>query len=219
VWENGFAFTAWGWGGGIVVSSSGGAEVSGNTVAWNSDGIIVLSQSRSGAPNATNNKVHDNVVAIAPQPGDGSDKMAVAWLQDWSGILFNAGTGNTGSNNRYWLSVGEPQWARFGWNGPISTLASFNATPGGTGGVYLSAAALATVLADAGVPGIAKPHLDPARTVPRVGAHRLVARHESGRGLPLRRRPRMPCLLHASQSPVDAASPVGDHASRHAQRR
>jgi nitrous oxidase accessory protein NosD len=158
VWENGWAFTSWGWGGGIVVSSSGGADVSGNTVAWNADGIVVISQSRSGAPAVTGNHVHDNVVAIAPQPGDGSDKMAVAWLQDWSGSLFVAASNNTGSGNDYWGSVAEPQWARFDWNGAISTLSSFNATPGEEGAAYLTTSGLSQALVNAGVPTSAKAH-------------------------------------------------------------
>jgi hypothetical protein len=157
VWENGWSFTAWGWGGGIVVSSSGGADVSGNTVAWNADGIVVLSQNRSGSPSATNNHVRNNVVAIAPQPGDSSDKMAVAWLEDWSGHLFSSGT-NSGSGNEYWASVAEPQWARFGWNGAISTLSSFNSTPGEAGATYLSASGLSSALSNAGVPTSPRAH-------------------------------------------------------------
>jgi parallel beta-helix repeat protein len=158
VWENGWAFTSWGWGGGIVVSSSGGADVRGNTVAWNADGIIVLSQSRSGAPAVTGNTVRDNVVALAPQPGDGSDKMAVAWLQDWSGPLYNAASANTGTGNDYWVSVAEPQWSRYGWNGALSTLTSFNSTPGEEGGVYLSPSVLSTALSNAGVPASPRAH-------------------------------------------------------------
>ena len=157
VWENGWAFTSWGWGGGIVVSSSSGADVTGNTLAWNADGIAVISQNRAGSPAATNNRVRDNVVAMAPQPGDGSDKMAVAWLQDWSGVLFSSTT-NVGSGNDYWASVAEPQWARFGWNGAISTLTSFNATPGEEGGAYLTPSALSADLANAGIPASPQAH-------------------------------------------------------------
>jgi parallel beta-helix repeat protein len=158
VWENGWAFTSWGWGGGIVVSSSGTTDVANNTVAWNADGIIVISQSRSGSPTVAGNHVHDNVVAIAPEPSDGSDKMAVAWLQDWSGVMYAAGSNNTGSGNDYWASVPEPQWARFGWNGAISSLSSFNATPGEDNGLYLASSGLSSDLANAGVPASPKAH-------------------------------------------------------------
>lgn len=158
VWENGWGFTGWGWGGGIVISSSAGADVRGNTVAWNADGIIVLSQSRSDSPLVTGNRIQDNVVAIAPQPGDTSDKMAVAWLQDWSGPLYTASSNNSGSGNDYWASVAEPQWARYVWNGAISTLTSFNATPGEEGGVYLTPSVLAANLANAGIPASPRAH-------------------------------------------------------------
>ena len=156
VWENGFEFTAWGWGGGIVVSSSGTTSVAGNVVAWNADGIIVISQNRAGSPAVKGVTVRDNTVALAPQAVDGSDKMAIEWLQDWSGVMFDAASANTGSGDDYWVSVGEPQWAQFGWNGPISTLAAFNGTPGEEGGIYLTSAALSTTLATAGIPGTAK---------------------------------------------------------------
>jgi parallel beta-helix repeat protein len=158
VWENGFGFPAWGWGGGIVLSSSGTTDVAANTVAWNADGIIVISQSRSGSPTVAGNHVHDNVVAMAPQPSDSSDKMAVAWLQDWSGVMYAAGSNNTGSGGDYWASVAEPQWARFGWNGAISSLSSFNATPGEESGVYLTSSALSSALSNAGMPTSPKSH-------------------------------------------------------------
>jgi len=152
VWENGWSFPAWGWGGGIVISSSAGAEVARNLVAWNADGIVVLSQSRPDAPAVTGNSVHDNTIALAPQAGDGSDKMALAWLQDWNGSLFNDSAGNRGASNRYWVSVPEPQWARFGWKGALSTVSSFNSTPGEEGGLYISDTTLINVLGGAGMP-------------------------------------------------------------------
>jgi parallel beta-helix repeat protein len=152
VWENGWAFTSWGWGGGIVVSSSGTTDVANNTVAWNADGVVVISQSRSGSPTVAGNHVHDNVVAIAPQPGDSSDKMAVAWLQDWSGVMYAAGSNNTGFGNDYWASVPEPQWARFNWNGAISSLSTFNTTPGEDNGAYLTSTVLLSDLSNAGMP-------------------------------------------------------------------
>src|SRR4029077_13310617 len=39
VWGNGWGFASWAWGAGILISSSGGAVVSNNLVAWNADGI------------------------------------------------------------------------------------------------------------------------------------------------------------------------------------
>jgi parallel beta-helix repeat protein len=158
VWENGWAFTTWGWGAGITISSSADTEVAGNIVAWNADGIAVLSQSRSDAPAVTGNNVHDNTIALAPQPGDGSDKIALGFLQDWSGSLFTASANNRGSGNDYWVSTAEPQWSRFGWNGAHSTLAAFNGTPGEEGGVYLGSSAMSQVLSSAGVPTAPRAH-------------------------------------------------------------
>ena len=47
-WANGFGRygAVWGWGAGILVSSSKAAEVWDNTVAWNYAGISVISQDR-----------------------------------------------------------------------------------------------------------------------------------------------------------------------------
>ena len=50
VWENGWAKTGWGWGAGILVSSSSGVTVDSNVLAWNADGIVVVSQDREDAP-------------------------------------------------------------------------------------------------------------------------------------------------------------------------
>jgi parallel beta-helix repeat protein len=154
VWNNGWSFTAWGWGAGIRVSSSRNAEVRNNTVAWNADGISVISQNRSDQPpgGIVNDYVHDNTIVMAPKSTDTSDKMALAWLQDWSGVLFNASSNNRGANNKYWVSTPEPQWARFNWNGGISTLSTFNATPGEEGGTYLTTAQKDSALSAVGIP-------------------------------------------------------------------
>jgi hypothetical protein len=165
VWENGWSFTAWGWGGGIVVSSSAGADVSGNTVAWNADGIVVLSQNRAGSPAATNNHVHNNVVAIAPQPGDGDDAYAIAWLADWSSPMFDADAGNAGADNEVGL-VDVRSDRPFGWSGQdLADPAIFAQTPGGAGLRLLDLSQTRDRLRSAGVP------VDPTPTV----AHRAPA--------------------------------------------
>ena len=151
-WENGWHHTAWGWGGGIVISSSGTTDVSGNTVAWNADGITVLSQDRSGAPAVTGNRVDDNVIAIAPQPGDDGDAYALGWLDDWSSPLFAPGSGNGGDGNAVALVAADGDKA-FAWAGDYTDPARFAATPGGTGLVVLDPAAAGDRLAAAGVPG------------------------------------------------------------------
>jgi parallel beta-helix repeat protein len=153
VWRNGFGFTPWGWGAGILVSSSSNANVYGNTVAWNADGIDVISQNRGAAWNAvTGNSVHDNTIVLSPKAGDSSDKIALGWLQDWAGVMFNASANNRGANNAYWIGAPEPEWGRFGWNGPIDTLAALNATPGEEAGRYLSTTERDQRLGAAGIP-------------------------------------------------------------------
>ena len=155
VWNNGWGFTSWGWGGGIVVSSSSGAEVATNVVAWNADGIDVISQNRGdpGWSSVTDVYVHDNTIVLAPRAGDTSDMIALGWLQDWAGVMFNASSANRGASNAYWIGSPEPESARFAWNGPIDTLAAFNATPGEEGGRYLTVAERDQVLGAAGIAG------------------------------------------------------------------
>ncbi len=153
VWNNGWGFTSWGWGGGIVVSSSSGAEIADNVVAWNADGIDVISQDRGdpGWNSVTDVYVHDNTIVLAPGAGDTSDQIALGWLQDWAGVMFNANSDNRGASNAYWIGSPEPETGRFGWNGPIDTLAAFNATPGEEGGHYLTVAERDQVLGAAGI--------------------------------------------------------------------
>ena len=150
--RNGFGFPAWGWGGGIVLSSSADAEVFGNIVAWNADGISVISQARGDNPGVRDHYVHDNVIVISPKSTDRSDKFMLAWQQDHAGGIYHRSSNNRGVNNRYWHAQAEPTWARFEWSGPKSTLAAFNATRGERNGRYLSTAEKNTVLSNAGMP-------------------------------------------------------------------
>jgi nitrous oxidase accessory protein NosD len=151
VWENGWGFTAWGWGGGIVISSSANAEVANNVVAWNADGIVVLSQDRADVPAVTGNFVHDNTIALAPQPSDGS-AYALAWLQDWAGDMFDRAADNRGARNRSWPSGKDAGSAKYAWNGDIATLATFVATPGDVDGRALETTTLTAELIAAAVP-------------------------------------------------------------------
>jgi parallel beta-helix repeat protein len=158
VWENGWGSHAWGWGAGILISSSRNADVHDNVVAWNADGISVISQSRADAPGPiVGDYVHANTVVVAPAASDTSEKFAVGFLQDWSGVLFDAASNNRGAANRYWYSTPEPS-GRFGWNGTKSRLSDFNATPGDEAAVYLSAAQRDSVLTGAGVPTSQEAH-------------------------------------------------------------
>jgi parallel beta-helix repeat protein len=157
VWENGWSHESWGWGAGILVSSSGGANVYGNTVAWNADGIAVISQSRSDRAPTTNDSIHGNNVIMRAMSSDSSDKFALGWLQDWSGALYTAGSANGGYANAYWNSQAEPS-NRYNWNGGMSTLNTFNGTPGEENGRYLSTTERDTALSLAGIPLAAETH-------------------------------------------------------------
>jgi hypothetical protein len=154
VWENGWSFVTWGWGGGILVSSSKNAEVDHNTVAWNADGISVLSQNRGTTRwnGVTGINVHDNVVVMGPQGSSDSsnDRVALGYLQDWAGTMFASGSGNRGTANGFSAT---DAYGRYQWNGALSSVAALNGTPAGGGNsVALSAAQRDAALNAAGMP-------------------------------------------------------------------
>ncbi len=96
---------------------------------------------------------------MTPEPSDHSDKSMLGWLQDWSGVMYNATSANRGAANRYWSGVAEPEWARFVWNATSqSTLGAFNATPGEEGGVYLTTGQRDAALAAVAVPTVPEVH-------------------------------------------------------------
>jgi len=154
IWSNGSGYNAWGFGAGIVVSSSANAEVCNNTLAWNADGISVASQNRPDTPpgGAVNNYVHDNVIAAQDNPNDPYSTLAMAWIMDWAGALFDPASNNRGANDAFWFPTPEVGYARYAWNGPRSTLADFVTTPGESNGRYLTTAQKDSLLAAAGIP-------------------------------------------------------------------
>jgi len=143
VWKNGLAYSLssnhWGWGTGILVQNSNGCEVFGNTLAWNSNGIVVLEQNRGSAYLVFNTSVHDNTIVSQDAQADGI-AYALAWLSDYPTKMYTASQNNTASSNRYGYSgVREPASWRFAWGGGgYSRLADFGTTPGGKGGSYLT---------------------------------------------------------------------------------
>jgi nitrous oxidase accessory protein NosD len=165
-WENGWKKRSWGWGGGIVIASSRNVEVRDNVVAWNADGISVISQNRttdsSYQPGVStwgivdNVDVHHNDILLAPQSSDSSEAFLLAWLQDWDGVMFEAASNNRGAENRYWHAQAEPT-TRFAWERGKVRLADFNATPGESDGTYLSTSQRSTVISGAHLPG-PEPH-------------------------------------------------------------
>jgi parallel beta-helix repeat protein len=151
VWQNGGAQPpGWTSGVGILLNSSGNTEVTDNIVAWNDNGIVFAGQDRGDRPADAfqGNYIHDNVIT----EGNTSDSMALAWMQDWSGPLFDAASGNHGSDNRYWFPGPEGNAVRFWWKRGFTHLAKFNATPGDEGGSYLTDAEKDALLSSACVP-------------------------------------------------------------------
>ena len=140
----------WAWGGGITLASSDHVEVDNNVVAWNADGITVVTQQRTDdAPHVEIN-VHDNTIAMSP----GSDTAAYAsgWAMDWAGVLFDPASNNRGSNNHYWYPTVENSQSRYAWNGTNTRLADFEATPAETGGTYLTTSQKDAALSAVGIP-------------------------------------------------------------------
>lgn len=167
IWENGWGVTdGWGWGAGITVSSSDGAVIRNNTVAWNNRGISVISQNRQLSPH-NGNVVHDNVI-IGQQGG-----FVAGFYDDHGGSLFQPANDNFGYSNRYWIGIAESSTDRFGWDGPKNRLSDFNATPGEQNGMYLTSAGRDAALAAAGIPSDGG---DPPPAAPRPSEPRMAFR-------------------------------------------
>lgn len=126
VWRNGFGKRRWGWGAGILLSSSGQTTVTDNVVAWNAtSGISVISQHRTDWPDveATHISVVGNTI-VAP-----TGAWLAFWAQDWNGPLFDPASGNSGADNRYSVGDSGDGPPRFNWREEIDSLSAFNATP------------------------------------------------------------------------------------------
>jgi len=148
-WDNGAAGPDWAWGGGIVLSSSDHALVRNNLVAWNADGISVVSQDRTDDLAHEGIVIEDNTILAADRPGD-PEAYALAWVQDWAGSLCAPASGNTGSANRVWAAHADAR--AFAWCGPALDIAAFAGVPGGAGTQALATADAMALAAAAGVP-------------------------------------------------------------------
>lgn len=152
VYENGYGFASWGFGAGILVQNSSDVEVYDNTVAWNADGITVISQERGeGRWNTVaGNNVHGNAI-IAGHDGS-SDAYGLAWLQDWDGTLGDVASNNQGSGNSFWYDDPEGAELRFKWvSDDYWTAPAFSASPGGRDSRNLTEAEKDEILAAAGL--------------------------------------------------------------------
>jgi len=163
VWNNGFGpYGTRGWGAGILIHSSNGAEVYSNVIAWNRVGISVIEEDRSDNPGTTDVYVHDNVVA-EQQPTTGNDRFGLFWAYSlpadstYQPIIYLPASNNRGLNNRFYYanpdgsSASENQYPRFIWNG-YHTMATFQTVPGGTGSNYMTQADATAALTAAGLP-------------------------------------------------------------------
>lgn len=151
-WENGWGKPEWGWGAGILISASRNADVHGNVVAWNADGIAVVEQHRGGEYIVSGVRVRDNFVAAA-RPTDTHNNFALGWISDLvRPRMFDEAAGNGGARNTYWLPEPEGRYSRFGWGREITRLAEFNATPGERDGRVLDVVAKDQTLSAAGIP-------------------------------------------------------------------
>ena len=156
VWENGWdprwSRDNWGFGAGILLSTVRAVEVRGNVLAWNNDGISVISQpDREGVPagGAVGLAVIDN--AILHQDGPGTQTFALGWLEDGRGVLFDSRSANRGDGNAFWFATSQGD-VRFAWNGDRSSLSTFATTPGGRGSHLLSTSEKDVLVARHGIP-------------------------------------------------------------------
>ena len=142
IWKNGSYFSLnsnhWGWGAGILVQNSDSCEVFKNTLAWNSNGISVIEQSRGLTHDVFNTSIHDNII-VSEDPAAGGYVFALAWLSDYATKMFVPSQRNIGWSNKYGYSgVAELGRWRFAWGHGYSHLDDFNNTPGGRQGAYLT---------------------------------------------------------------------------------
>ena len=135
VWDNGWGFATWAWGAGILISSASDALVERNTVAWNADGIAVVSQERGNPAwdRVTDVHVIDNVVVAGPPGG-----WLLGMAEDWASGIHDAAADNTGLDNRFGEDPNHPRECLYVWMTCFDRLDSFSNTSAGTGSILMS---------------------------------------------------------------------------------
>jgi hypothetical protein len=154
VWENGYSKNEWVWGAGILSSSSKDLKIYDNILAWNADGISIVSQERPGDCGACvvrNIHVHNNIVLAKDDPT--FQGRSLAWAEDWQGKMFDLASDNWGANNRYWYPEPEGRFfVRFESEHLFKKLPEFNESPGESDGRYLTEAQKNDVIGSAKLP-------------------------------------------------------------------
>jgi hypothetical protein len=169
LWNNGWQGPEWAWGGGITISSSDHAIIRDNLLAWNADGITVISQRRTDDEPHVAIQVTDNTIAMDPPTGD-MTAFALGWVEDWEGVLLDPASANEGTGNRFWYAQSEPAGNRFAWGTSFDRIRSFAATPGGVGSTYLSDDEIDALLTEARLPlRVAQPAVATGRGLLGVG--------------------------------------------------
>ncbi len=153
LWKNGNLNQGWAWGAGIVLSTAANVEVARNVVAWNVNGITVVSQPRPDVPDVRDIWVHDNTIIHWDPPSSCTGwcyAYALAWAQEDPGVMYDWSSNNRGENNKFWAPPEGPY--RFDWNGSFSQIAAFANTPGGQGARYISMSERDQILNGLGLP-------------------------------------------------------------------
>lgn len=146
IWQNGWSADQL-WGAGILISSAAGADVYGNTLAWNAAGISVIQETMSDRLPVRNVHVHDNtVLSTAGAP-------ALRWHSDATdGRLFDGAAGNTTPANRFWYPTPESGAPRFEWKGLRGSLADLAQAADDSRSTYLADVDKDALLASTGLP-------------------------------------------------------------------
>lgn len=178
VYENGWVdgSHSWAYESGILISSSSNAEVTNNIVAWNGDGISVISQCRTNSGNCLDlthrwnnvkgNYIHDNTIIMNPDPVAPYNNFTLAYvrdIKDANGVaymyMYSPEANNRGANNRYWFPQPDASpKLRFAWTSGYQKIADFNATPGEENGRYLTDTEKSQALQNAAIPTSPEAH-------------------------------------------------------------
>ncbi|HEX2865176.1 MAG TPA: right-handed parallel beta-helix repeat-containing protein, partial [Deinococcales bacterium] len=102
IWSNGYGYSMWPLGSGILVQNSTNTEVFNNTIAWNADGIGVIQMDRGQWTTMQNIYIHNNVIAgttgnlIGFVSNAGSPSVTASWTNNrtaWNQV-YQAGNSN-----------------------------------------------------------------------------------------------------------------------------